>query len=209
MDMYASPLIDAGTLCTICLAVLMLAINRSKVVQFRNRIAPNRLPAFRPISRTNLTVFILHRHRVMSVPPPHERTRNPTHGELERLHKTQRLVDRSSDGQIVHRDLSQHPLGIDQIARAQRDPLVLDQTPVLARDAHVAVGQQRDAQIGPEAACGAGLLRPGVVGVLRVGRDACVFVARRVSGDFAVVARERKKERGCAWRKKTYRARWC
>ena len=123
MDMYASPLIDAGTLCTICLAVLMLAINRSKVVQFRNRIAPNRLPAFRPISRTNLTVFILHRHRVMSVPPPHERTRNPTHGELERLHKTQRLIDRASNGQIVHRDLSQHPLGIDQIARAERDPL--------------------------------------------------------------------------------------
>jgi hypothetical protein len=62
----------------------------------------------------------------------------------------QRLIDRASDGQVIHCDLSQHTLGIDQIARAQRDPLVLDQTPVLTCNAHAAVGQQWDAQIGPK-----------------------------------------------------------
>jgi hypothetical protein len=153
----------------------MLAINRSKIIQFRDRITPDRLPAFPPISRTHFTMFILHqsapRHKLSAPPNPTNGTgKTPTHGELERLHQTQRLVDRASDGQIVHRDLSKHAPGIDQIARAERDPLVLDQTPVLARNAHVAVGQQRDAQIGPETACGAGLLRPGVVRVLRVGR---------------------------------------
>src|SRR6266850_2827668 len=122
--------------------------------------------------------------------------RENTHGELEHLGKAQCHIDRLSDRQIIHRDLSQHALRIDQIARAERDPLVLDQTPVLARDAHVAVGQQRDAQIGPEAARGAGLLRPGVVRVLRVGRDGCVLLRIvSVATWWWWHAKERKKER--------------
>ena len=85
------------------------------------------------------------------------------------------LVDRASDGQVIHRDLPQHALRIDQTARGERDLLVLDQTPVLARNAHNAIGQQREAQIGSEATRGAGLLRPGVLRVLRVGRGGCMM----------------------------------
>jgi hypothetical protein len=105
-------------------------------------------------------VFVLHQHQDISVPPPHECTRNPTHCELERLQKTQRLIDRASEEQIIHRELSQHALGIDQMTRTEHNPLVLDQTTLLARDVHVAVGQQRDAQIanGPVPACVTGLL---------------------------------------------------
>ena len=93
-----------------------------------------------------------------------------THRELERLDGTQRLVGRATDRQIVHRNLPQHILRIDQIARTERDPLlVLDRTPVLLRHAHVTIGQRRDMHIGPEATRGVGLLRAGLVRALRVG----------------------------------------
>ena len=62
---------------TICRAVLMLAINRSKETQFRNRISPDRLPTFLPISRTRFTVFILHRHGGKLGRPPRECVRAP------------------------------------------------------------------------------------------------------------------------------------
>jgi len=81
----------------------------------------------------------------------------PTHDELERLDKTQCLVDRASDEQIIHRDLSQHALRIDGTACAECDPLVLDQTPVLARNAYIAVHRQPDAEIGPRPTHGTGL----------------------------------------------------
>ena len=61
----------------------------------------------------------------------------PTHSELERLDKTQSPIDRACacDGQIIHHDLSQHALSLDQIARAE-GPLVLDQAAVLAHNAY-------------------------------------------------------------------------
>jgi hypothetical protein len=46
MAIYASVLIDAGMLGIIYLVVLMLAINRSKVIQFRDRITPDLLAPF-------------------------------------------------------------------------------------------------------------------------------------------------------------------
>ena len=168
-------LVDARTLGAVRhLAILMmLTINRrSKVVELRNRIRPDRLGTFLPIRRTHFPVFIL-----WSIPHPisiHKRATTTTHGKLKRLHEANRLVDGPSNGQVVHRDLPQHTLGIDQVARTEGDALVLDQTPVLARYAHVAVSQQRDAQVWAEPALGARLLRPGVMGVLRVGRDGCV-----------------------------------
>ena len=75
----------------------------------------------------------------------------------------QGLIDRASDGQVIHRDLSQNALKINQVAPAERDALVLNTTPVLASNIHVAVCQQWDAQIGAEATCIAGLLRLGMV----------------------------------------------
>jgi hypothetical protein len=138
-------LVDTRTLGTIRLTILVLAINHSKVIEFRDGITPNRLSTFCPIRRTHLAMLILYAYRTLSVPS------NP------QKHIT-----------VVHRDLPQHTLRIDQITRPERDPLVLDQTPILACHAHVTVRQQQNAQIGPEATCSAGLLRPGVVRVLRV-----------------------------------------
>ena len=106
--------------------------------------------------------------------------KDPTHGKLERLHETQRLADRASHGQIIHGELPQHALGVDQVTRAERDALFLNQTSVVARHAHIPVCKQRDAQIGPEPALGARLLRPGVVRVLRVGGDGCTGRVSRV-----------------------------
>ena len=151
---------------------MFVAIDGGKVLKFRSRIRPDRFPAFLPVHRTHLTMLILASHQTMSA-PPEQSLGNPTHGKLERLHETQRLVDRTSNGQIIHGDLPQDALGIDQVARAERDPLILDQTSVVARHGHITVRQQRDAQTGSEPSCRAGLLRPGVVRVLRVGRDSC------------------------------------
>ena len=68
-------------------------------------------------------------------------------------------------------------LGIDQTARLERNPLVLNKTSVLASDFHAAVCQQRDVQTRAEATCGAGLLRRGMVGVLPVRRDGSILRA--------------------------------
>ena len=168
-------LADARTLGAVChLAILMmLTINRrSKVVQLRNRIRPDRLATFLPIRRTHFPVFIL-----LSIPHPisiHQRATTATHGKLKRLHEANRLVDGPSNGQVIHRDLPQHALGIDQVARTEGDTRVLNQTPILARHAHVSVRQKKDAQVYAEPALGARLLRPGLMGVLGVGRDSCV-----------------------------------
>ena len=98
-----------------------------------------------------------------------------THGELERLHEPQRLVDRAPDGQIVHRDLPQDALGIDQVRRAERDAFVGDEAPVGPRELRGTVGEERDVQVWSEAACFAGLLGPGVVRVFRVGGYGCMY----------------------------------
>lgn len=64
---------------------------------------------------------------------------------------------------------------ITQAARAECNPLVLIETPVLTSNVQVAV-RQRDTQIRAEATYGAGLLRPGMMRVLRVDRDGCIWV---------------------------------
>ncbi len=65
---------------------------------------------------------------------------------------------------------------IDQIVRAERDPLVVDRTPtpMLVHHAYAEVCQQQDAQIGAKSTCGAGLLRSGMMGVLKVHQDGYV-----------------------------------
>lgn len=136
----SSQLVGTGALGPVCLAVLLVdTINSSKVLEFRCRICPDRFPTFLPIRRTHFTMLILASHRILSAPIRAVHCRNPTHSKLERLHETQRLVDRTSDGQIVHGDLPQHALGIDQVARTERDPLILNQTSVVARDAQITV----------------------------------------------------------------------
>jgi len=53
-------LVDARALRTIRPAILMLTIGRGKVIQLRDRITMNCLPAFPPIRRTHLALLILH-----------------------------------------------------------------------------------------------------------------------------------------------------
>ena len=64
----------------------------------------------------------------------------------------------------------EHALWVDQVARAERDALVLDQTPVVARHTHVAVSEQRNAQVRSKPASITRLLRPRMMRVLRVSR---------------------------------------
>ena len=64
-----SLLVDASTLGTIHRAVLMLSIDSSKVIELRDWITPDRLPAFLPVRRTYLPVLILRRHRVSVIHP--------------------------------------------------------------------------------------------------------------------------------------------
>src|SRR6266851_732093 len=64
-----SLLVDASTLGTIHRAVLMLFINSSKVIELRDWITPDCLPAFLPIRRTYLAVLILRQHRVSVIHP--------------------------------------------------------------------------------------------------------------------------------------------
>jgi hypothetical protein len=44
---------------TICFAILVLTIDCSKVIEFRDGVAPDRLSTFYPIRSTYLTVLIL------------------------------------------------------------------------------------------------------------------------------------------------------
>ncbi len=165
-------LVDAQAFGPTCFAVLLFAaIHSGKVLQLCRRIRANRLCTLLPIRRTHFSMFILFSN--VNTHPPHVSNLKKTHGKLECLYETQRLVDRASNRQIIHGDLSQHALRIDQITRAKCYPLFGDQTSIVARHAHIPVCQERDAKIGSEASCRAGLFRPGVVGVFRVGRDGC------------------------------------
>jgi hypothetical protein len=69
--------------------------------------------------------------------------------------------------------IPEHTQWVDQVARTEGNALVLDQAPIVARDTHVAVREQRNAQVGPEPASVARLLGPRVVRVLRVSRYGC------------------------------------
>jgi len=95
---------------------------------------------------------------------------------LECLKKTQGLIDCPFDGQVIHRDLPQNAPKIDQVARAEHNPFSLNMTPALASNVHGAVREQRDAQMGAEATCSAGLLRLCMVQVLRVGWDGRILL---------------------------------
>ena len=102
----------------------------------------------------------------------------------------------------------QHALGIDEEEPAERDALVLDEDAVVARDAHAAVRDERELEVGAEPACLAVLRGPGEVGVLRVGGDACgqagwVSVARgRGSGGEGVGRTEDGGVEGCELRER-------
>ena len=100
-----------------------------------------------------------------------------TYDELEGLDEADRLVDGAADGEVVDRDLAEDALGVDDEEPAERDAVRLDEHAVVARDLHVAVRDERQLEVGAEAALAARLGRPGKVRVGRVRRDACQQVS--------------------------------
>ena len=90
--------------------------------------------------------------------------------KLERLHQAQRLVHGAAHGQVVHGDLAQVALGVDDEQAAVRDALVaaiLHLDAVCAGDVVGLVGQQGQVH-GAKAALLAGALGPGQMGEVRV-----------------------------------------
>ena len=158
--------------------LLFVAINggggSGKVVQRCRMIRTNHFRALLPIRGTYFPMFVLLPFSTST------KIIRPigwmTHGELERLYETQRLVNRTSDGQIVHGDLSEHALRIDQVTRPKRNPFILDQTSVVPRNVRVPVCQKRDSKIWSESSHRAGLFRPCMMRVFRVGGDGCGVV---------------------------------
>lgn len=97
-------------------------------------------------------------------------------GELERLHQAQRLVHRSSDRQIVHGNLAQILLAIDDEETTEWNAGLLVEHSVITSDLQRLVGQQRDVQV-TETALLARLIDPGKMRKVAVGGAANNFAA--------------------------------
>jgi hypothetical protein len=106
-DVYTSHSlgIHACALGSVRMAIFVRTVgSRGKVIELRKRIRADGLASLLPVRRAHFTVLVLpmtlHQHSVH-----HNKEKKSTYGELERLHETQSLLDRPSDGQVVHRDL--------------------------------------------------------------------------------------------------------
>ena len=91
-------------------------------------------------------------------------------GVLERLDEAQRLVDRSSDGQVVHGDLAHDAVAVDDEQAAQRVTQVLQVDAVVLGYLMRGVRKERDVD-SAEAALLARCVYPRQVRELAVGRD--------------------------------------
>ena len=94
-----------------------------------------------------------------------------THGELEGLHETESLLDGAADGQVVHGDLTQDTLGVDNEKTTESNTLLLDQHAIAARDLLRLVSHKGQLEVRAETTLLAGLVGPGQVREVRVGRD--------------------------------------
>lgn len=100
----------------------------------------------------------------------------PTHlavlgHELEGLDESNGLVDITADREVIHRDLLQHPLRIDEEQAPQGYPNVLQEYAVVRGDGLCHVGDQGDLHV-TQASSLAGRAHPRQVRFFRVGRDA-------------------------------------
>lgn len=92
---------------------------------------------------------------------------------MEGLDKTDGLVNRASDGEIIDGDLAQGTLGIDDEQTAQGNALVFKEDAVVTGDGHVAVSNQGKLKVRAKTALLAALGSPGEMGELGVGGDTC------------------------------------
>lgn len=97
-----------------------------------------------------------------------------THSELERLDEAQGLVHTPADGKIVDGNLAEDTLRVDDEQPAERNPLILNEDTVVARDLQVPVREQWELEVRAEPALLARLRSPGKVREVRVGGDGCV-----------------------------------
>ena len=96
-----------------------------------------------------------------------------TYDKLERLDKTDGLINGAAYGEIIDRDLAKDTLGIDNEEATESDTILLNEDTVVARDLHALVGEEGELEVGTETALLAGLGRPGKVSVVGVGRGTC------------------------------------
>ena len=94
-----------------------------------------------------------------------------TYGELEGLDETDGLIDGTTDGEIVDSNLAENTLGVNDEEATKSDTFLLNENAVVARDLLVPVGNQRELEVGAQTALLAGLVGPGEVSVLRIGRN--------------------------------------
>mmetsp|Transcript_44705 Transcript_44705/g.74304 ORF Transcript_44705/g.74304 Transcript_44705/m.74304 type:complete len:292 (+) Transcript_44705:539-1414(+) len=87
--------------------------------------------------------------------------------KLEGLQQAEGLVHRAAHGQVVHRDLLQHALGVDQEQPAERNADVFQQHAVIGRDGLGHVRHDGDLHV-PQPAALPGGADPGQVRFLRV-----------------------------------------
>jgi hypothetical protein len=201
-DVYTSHSlgIHACALGSVRMAIFVRTVgSRGKVIELRKGIRADSLASLLPVRRAHFTVLVLpmapHQHSIHHNEEEKILTVNWNACTRRRASSTDRPTGRSFIV-ICLRDryfrqtrhiwrarkrVPEHTLRVNQVARAERDALVLDQTPVVARHTHVAVSEQRNAQVGSEPASVARLLCPRVVRVLRVGRYGC-HVGRVISG---------------------------
>ena len=92
-----------------------------------------------------------------------------TNGELEGLNEPDSLFDRTPNGQVIHCDLSEDTLWINDEQPPQRNTFVLQEDAVVTGDCHIPVSNERKVEVRTEAAFLTGLGGPREVRVFRVG----------------------------------------
>ena len=91
--------------------------------------------------------------------------------ELEGLDQPERLVDRTSDREIIDGDLTKDTAGVDQEKSTEGDASILEQNTVVTSDLHRLVGYELELEIRAESAILALSISPGEMRELRVARD--------------------------------------
>ena len=69
-----------------------------------------------------------------------------TYSELEGLDETDHLLHAAADRRVVDGHLAKDTLGVDEVGRAEREALLLEQAAVVGRDLVVLVRDERDSE---------------------------------------------------------------
>jgi hypothetical protein len=95
------------------------------------------------------------------ISPPAGYKPNRRDSQLEGLDKSEGLLDRSSDGEVVDGDLSEGSLGVDEEKTSERNTLVLEEDSVVTSDLVGLVGEEGELEVGSETSLVSGKVGPG------------------------------------------------